>query len=211
LTYNKAPAILKPLNNKGEHMKSNYTVFLDVDGVINSLTHLWTNGNAKFSSVTNAHQAGRYTIWVPDYMPELVQSIEANANLYWLTTWRDKANEHISDILGISKTTPVISDGTEQRDPSWKFKAVRPLAEQLNEEGQEILWIEDFGRTYSSNLTGTLKFVDTDFNGEGVLLPQHLPYKFMEHLTNNGYTGPTYIEAPTNSSIAGERNLSAGV
>ncbi len=190
-----------------------YAVFLDVDGVINSLRHLYSSGTVAFDRKTDPYQAGQYTIWVPDYMPELIQSIEASTDLYWLTTWRNKANEHISDILGISKETPVIDDGTATRNPHWKFETVRPLAEQLKNDGQEVLWIEDFGRVYDNRLTGTLKFVDTDFNGESVFLPQHLPVPFMEHIVEHGgYEGPLYVNAPGRTGhVIRERNIGNGV
>lgn len=192
---------------------NHYAVFLDVDGVINSLRHLHSGGTVAFNRETTPYRAGDYTIWVPDYMPELIQSIEASSDLYWLTTWRNKANEHISDILGISTKTPVIDDGTGTRNPQWKFATVRPLAEQLKSQGQELLWIEDFARGYDSRLNGTLKFVDTDFNGEGVFLPQHLPSNFLEHIVEHGgYNGPLYVSPPSRDGhVMGERNIGNGV
>lgn len=179
-------------------MKKNYAVFLDVDGVINSLQHLYTSGNLDFGAETTPHQAGNYTIWVPDYMPELIQAIERSTDLYWLTTWRQAANDYISEqILGISANTPVIDDGTVRRSPDWKFNACRDLAVQLAEEGTTVLWIEDFGRRYDTTLLGHLTYVDTDYNEDGVLLPQHLPVDFMEHISTHGnYNGPTYMTPP---------------
>ena len=179
-------------------MKNNYAIFLDVDGVINSLQHLYTSGNLNFDAKTTPYQAGNYTIWVPDYMPELIQAIERSSDLYWLTTWRQAANEYISEqILGISSNIPVIDDGTARRAPDWKFNACRELAVQLSEDGKKVLWIEDFGRHYDTTLCGHLTYVDTDHNEDGVLLPQHLPTDFMEHLITNGnYNGPTYVAPP---------------
>lgn len=175
-----------------------YAVFLDVDGVINSLHHLYTGGKIEFGADVQPHEAGNYTIWVPDYMAELIQAIERSTDLYWLTTWRQEANNHISEqVLGISPNTPVIDDGTRQRAPHWKFDACLDLAIQLHDEGKTVLWIEDFGQMYDTRLDGYLKFIDTDYTGEGVLLPQHLPMDFMEHISTYGnYNGPTYVAPP---------------
>jgi hypothetical protein len=175
-----------------------YAVFLDVDGVINSLNHLYQGGKVKFDYHTQPHVAGQYTVWVPEYMGPLVQAIEASSDLYWLTTWREKANEHISPILNISSSTKVIDDGTNIRTVSWKYNACLDIAKQLSEDGKTVLWIEDFGgRHYDKRHKQYVTYVDTDARNEGVFLPQHLPADFMSHIIKNGgYTGPTHVAAP---------------
>lgn len=189
--------------------KNNIAVFLDVDGVINSLNHLWTQGQINFDNPTVPYKANGYTVWVPNYMSDLIQSIHRSTDLYWLTTWRDNANTWISPILAIPNNIPVIDDGTGIRNVYWKFNTVVPIAKQLHSEGKKVYWIEDFSGSIDHGLNQYLTYVDTDRNNEGVLLPQHLPTELYEHIVNNGYTGPSYIAAPyrTEKIVYGSRNI----
>lgn len=190
--------------------KNNIAVFLDVDGVINSLNHLFTHGDINFDSPTFPYKANGYTVWVPDYMSELIQSIHKSTDLYWLTTWREEANNWISPILAIPNNIPVITDSTRERSVSWKFGAARPVAQRLHEQGQKIYWIEDFGAHLSPSLTEFLTYVNTDSRNEGVLLPQHLPVELANHIVDHGgYNGPSYVAPPRREKLIlqGARNL----
>lgn len=174
-----------------------YAVFLDVDGVINSINHLYTGGKIDFDAETLPHPANGYTVWVPDYMSSLVQWLYNNTDLYWLTTWRDNANQFISPILGIPDDIPVIDDGTKERAVHWKFDACLPLAQELAANGQKVLWIEDFGGRTDPRHSSYLTYVDTDRHDEGVLLPQHLPIELQDLIIEHGgYDGPLYLKAP---------------
>lgn len=186
------------------------TIFLDVDGVINSITHLYNREDTVFSENTLPYPANGYTVWIPDYMKSLVQAMEKSTNLYWLTTWRENANEFISPILGISQGIPVIDDGSTKRYVDWKFPASLPLAKELHAEGQKIYWVEDFRNITEHSHEPYLTYVDTDARGEAVLLPQHLPEPLLTHLVEQGgYDGPTFVEAPTTAHVrrTGIRNI----
>ena len=192
---------------------NNYAVFLDVDGVINSIQHLYSEGVIKFDYETKSHRLNGYNVWIPEYMPELIQAIYKSTDLYWLTTWRDNANEYVSPALGIPTDIPVIDDGTKQRSPGWKFNACYPLAKKLHEQGQTILWIEDFAGHVDNRLKQYLTYIDTDRNDEGVFLPQHLPESFLDFISvKGGYDGPTYVEAPHQYGTykIGPRNIGTG-
>ena len=102
-------------------------VFLDVDGVINSLNHLYEDGDFHMSAPAKPYQAGKYRVWVPDYMGALIKAIYKSTDLYWLTTWRDKANKYISPILGLPSDIPVITDGFNTRNVRWKAAACLSL------------------------------------------------------------------------------------
>jgi len=195
-------------------MENKYAIFLDVDGVINSLNHLFTGGDIGFSAETTAYRANGYTVWIPEYVKEIVQAFYTSTDLYWLTTWRDNANEWISPILGIPTDIPVIDDGSQVRETSWKYNACRDLAKTLHESGQKVYWIEDFSGHRDYTLTPYLTFVDTDQHGEGVLLPQHLPVELQNHIIEHGaYTGPTYLSAPSRKEKIsyGTRNFGVNV
>lgn len=189
--------------------KNNIAVFLDVDGVINSLNHLFTHGKINFDSPTLPYKANGYTVWVPNYMNDLIQAIHRSTDLYWLTTWRDNANTWISPILGIPNNIPVITDGTPARNVSWKFAAALPVAKKLHESGQKVYWIEDFGNSRVPELEDYLTYVDTDRHNEGVLLPQHLPVELYDHIVHHGYNGLSYIAAPHRKEqiVYGNRNI----
>jgi hypothetical protein len=189
-----------------------YAVFLDVDGVINSINHLYTRGDIDFDAETLPHPANGYTVWVPDYMSSLVQWLYNNTDLYWLTTWRDNANQHISPILGIPDDIPVIDDGTKERAVHWKFDACLPLAQELAANGQKVYWIEDFGGRIDPRHSEYLTYVDTDRHDEGVLLPQHLPLELQDQIIEHGgYDGPLYLKAPRKKTNFTVHNRNFGV
>lgn len=192
---------------------NNYAVFLDVDGVINSIQHLYSGGNIEFASETKSHPLNGYNVWIPAYMPELIQAIYKSTDLYWLTTWRDNANEYVSPALGIPTDIPVIDDGTRRRSPDWKFNACRNLARELSEKGQTIYWIEDFSGLVDTSLKQYLTYIDTDRHDEGVLLPQHLPESFLDFISvKGGYDGPRHIDPPQKRAhfTIGNRNIGTG-
>lgn len=175
----------------------NKAVFLDVDGVINSLTHLFRTGNVDFSEPTQPYHAGLYTIWVPDYVKSLVRAMWNSVDLYWLTTWRGDANKYVSPILGVPTNIPVIDDGTSQRNVGWKGAASWETADRLIKENKTVYWIEDFGRAIPLGTHLDIITVDTATKCEDVLLPQHLPLGLMHTLIESGgYEGPTYVNPP---------------
>tara|TARA_B100000029_G_C17263524_1_gene847185 strand:+ start:191 stop:766 length:576 start_codon:yes stop_codon:yes gene_type:complete len=184
------------MKNKGH---TSIAVFLDVDGVINSLNHLYTGGKFQMSSKVRPHRAGKYTVWIPDYMGKLVRAIYRSTDLYWLTTWREKANKYISPLLGLPSDIPVISDGLNTRNVQWKAAVCKPVAERLQDQGKTIYWIEDFRGFTHYELLDVLIPIDTDVFGEGVLLPQHLPRELTRSISKSGYTGPNHVDLLTNT------------
>ena len=174
-----------------------YIVLLDVDGVVNSITHVDTNGFVQFDYHTEKVYCGPYPIWVPEYIPGLLQAVNEVADIIWLTTWRHDANLYISPLLGLPSLS-VLDDGSGSRYPSWKFAVAKNFAGKHATGTRPIYWIEDFGNKFgqSSNLSERITYVDTDKYGEGVLLPQHLPTELLDAIVENGYNGPTYVGAP---------------
>jgi len=120
-------------------------VLLDVDGVINDLASL---ENSARSIGTEIVKAGEYTVHIPPYMGELIRHLNDVTEIVWCTTWRNRANEFISPILGIPNDLKVATDGTAIRFTSWKANAMREFAIPALTDGREVYWIEDFYGSY---------------------------------------------------------------
>ena len=147
-------------------------VLLDVDGVVNDLTH-WTQAEMAEMGMTTFVSNG-YTIRMPKYMPELVQSLVDNCEVHWCSTWRERANLDIAGMLGIPHL-PVVTDGTDQRVTSWKHGAATPLVLEALGQGRKVYWIEDFYGKLPPMPKGTV-FVDTASDSwSPVLRPEDLP------------------------------------
>lgn len=132
-------------------------VLLDVDGVINDLKCLW-------GAPADDHvivRSNGYKVYVPRYMPALVQWLCSVADVHWCTTWRDRANQEIARHLGIDPL-PVVDDGTNDRHVDWKAAAAYSLAESALAAGRRVVWIEDFGdRLPVHEMPRGVEYVDT--------------------------------------------------
>jgi hypothetical protein len=166
-------------------------VFLDVDGVIN---HLYDLRAGVIKDIregrrdnTNWHLANGFWVNIPDYVIDMVQYLHEIADIHWLTTWRDNANEYISPIVGLPIDLPVISDRVGySRYTDWKAPAAAPIARELLAEGKRVLWIEDFyGRIPKAAFEDEMEFIDT--GAEEGLFPFHLDDELLpEHLRGLG-------------------------
>ena len=148
-------------------------VLLDVDGVINDLGAL--SGQVRSHRIDRIWSNG-YTVHIPDYMPALIQRLVATAEVWWCTTWRDRANGEIAEHLGIDQL-PVVDDGTVARSVDWKSAAARSLVTEALEAGRPVYWIEDFyGQPPVDELPPGVVFIDTAGSTDRpVLKPTHLP------------------------------------
>lgn len=120
-------------------------VLLDLDGVINDLYALETRTtdfpeDGYRCEVVESHG---YQIYIPDYMPDLIQRLVADNDVWWLTTWREWANEEVREHLGIDPL-PVITDGQQTRSTDWKCDAALDFVTNACLDGREVVWIEDF-------------------------------------------------------------------
>lgn len=181
-------------------------IFLDVDGVINSLQHLYGRScwQAPDDPTVQEHYVNPYNLYVPDYMPGLLVALHAVTDIYWLTTWREEANEKISPLVGLPNDLPVLIDTDDVAlalpnlldgsvdVPSWKAEVAEQTARGLE---RPVYWIEDFGGVHSTS--PGLQLIDTDAHGEGVLLPQHLAASGLLRLAvSAGYVGPETVRSP---------------
>jgi len=114
-------------------------VLLDVDGVINDLTSLQRFYVPHQITVIDSHG---FKVHIPDYMPDLIQRLVTNCEVYWCSTWRERANDEIAGHLGIP-SLPVVTNGSDRRVVDWKEAAARPLVQKALGEGRDVYWIED--------------------------------------------------------------------
>ena len=139
-------------------------VLLDVDGVINDsemliAIRLADNRKDRASQlgidivVSHGHHVA-----IPQYMPELVQALVDECEVWWCTTWRSYANDEIAAHLGI-ESLPFIDDGTRSAGVAWKAGAAASTIEAAQAEGRPVVWIEDFNGDFPD--VGGVVFIDT--------------------------------------------------
>ena len=153
-------------------------VLLDVDGVINDLEALYRYQARDHEGYAVVLSHGFY-LHIPDYMPELIQRLVEANEVWWCTTWRERANDELRKFLGIPEL-PVVTDGTERRVTDWKAWAAEPSVQEAVESGRKVAWIEDFGGYQPDwDFWPEVEFIDTVPTGS-VLRPESI-----EHLVGS--------------------------
>ncbi len=133
-------------------------VLLDVDGVINDLDALVGIARPWEATIVTSNGFG---VLIPNFMPDLVQRLTDTCEVWWCTTWRDRANNEIAQHLGI-EILPVVTDGSQSRWVDWKAAAARDLVTAALADGRPVYWIEDFyGTPPVSELPDGVVYVDT--------------------------------------------------
>lgn len=124
-------------------------VLLDVDGVVHDaaardVLRFSDNPESQATAlgVVAVHVFGRL-LALPTYMPILIQSLVAVAEVHWCTTWKARANEGLCTPLGIDPL-PVVDDGTGDIGFEWKVRASRELVSDALDAGRSVFWVEDF-------------------------------------------------------------------
>jgi hypothetical protein len=155
-------------------------VLLDVDGVINDLEVL--AGQRRPWRTDLVHSNG-FAVMVPDYMPALIQALVDTCEVWWCTTWRDRANSEIASHLGIPDL-PVVTDGSLSRRVDWKAGAAYELVTAALGSGRSVYWIEDFyGDPPEGELPPGVVFIDTTLrNPRCVLHEDDLPNELRQRL-----------------------------
>ncbi len=144
-------------------------VLLDVDGVINDLGSLY--GQSRPWKVHQVPSNG-FVLHVPDYMPSLIRDLVATADVWWCTTWRDRANNELASFLEIERL-PVIDDGSHSRSVDWKPAAAHAIAQTALDSGREVFWIEDFyGNVPTVAMPDGVVFIDTAADTLGPVLTE---------------------------------------
>jgi hypothetical protein len=149
-------------------------VLLDVDGVVNDLGSFYRDARSWGVEVVRSHG---YAVYIPSYMPALMQRMVEMAEVHWCTTWRARANDEIAAHLGIGPL-PVVDDGTHVRATYWKAAAAYELAADVLAQGRRVIWIEDFyGLAPVDEMPIGVEFVDTGRSHfDAVLLPEQVAH-----------------------------------
>ena len=158
-------------------------VLLDIDGVLpdrQALLHMRSSDDPREVAdhldvtVITSHE---HRLAFPRYMPGLVQHLAGAAELWWCTTWRQRANDEIRDHLGIDRL-PVVDDGTRSVGLDWKIRAATPLVAGAVADGRKVYWVEDFHGIYPE-FEHRVSYVDT--GATGLLRWSDLPDDLGQH------------------------------
>ena len=142
-------------------------VLLDVDGVINdveAMLALYLEDDPEGAAdnwVVDVVESDGMKLAIPRHMGELVRALTAETEVWWCTTWRQRANNDIATHLDI-EALPVIDDGGEKRTTEWKTDAARGLVAEALAAGRLVVWIEDFG-AHRPDLEGVIYVDTTDY------------------------------------------------
>ena len=146
-------------------------VLLDVDGVINDLGALY--GRERPWYVHEVLSNG-YVLHIPEYMQALITDLVATADVWWCTTWRDRANDELAEFLAINRL-PVVDDGSQSRNVGWKPAAAHAIAKAALDTGREVFWIEDFYGILPTNaMPAGVVFIDTAADPDGAVLTEDM-------------------------------------
>ena len=147
-------------------------VLLDVDGVIVDTRAL--DGEPRPWEILEV-ETTRFPAPIPYFMPALIQALFEVTELWWCTSWGDRANHEIGRHLGIPPL-PVVWREVDPTVEDWKVAGARPPAKAALRAGRRVVWIEDFdGFPPERAMPPGVEFVDTSADGTGVLLPRFLP------------------------------------
>lgn len=116
-------------------------MFLDVDGVLNAFRKSpWAE-----VTKTRVYPEGYEHGFLIQTSPLLGQRLlELEADIHWLTTWKDEANVHISPLVGFPDDLPVV-EWERRFSEGWsitgKGRAVRTWQEENPDH--PFIWIDD--------------------------------------------------------------------
>ena len=147
-------------------------VLLDVDGVI--VDERARRGEPRRWPIVTIPTT-RFPAPIPGFMPALIQALHEATELWWCTTWEERANREIGPHLGIPRL-PVVPRALDPAVGDWKVAGARPLARAALAAGRRVVWVEDFdGCPPERSMPPGVEFADTSADGTGVLLPRFLP------------------------------------
>lgn len=120
---------------------------LDVDGVLNAVTHVpdervWRDYRSGFATAASRR-------WPITWSPTVVRAVRRvhetrAAEVLWLTTWDDHANGDLADLLGLPRL-PLAGRALETRAEAphgwWKLQVARRIHEQ--DPDRPLLWTDD--------------------------------------------------------------------
>ena len=121
----------------------------DPDALASSLGVIWV-------------AAGGVKVAIPESVAEIVRRLVQVADVWWCTTWGERANTHLAPAIGI-EPLPVVGAGTRGVGIEWKVAQAGPLIDAATSHGRRIVWIEDFDGAYPE--LADVEFVDTAATG----------------------------------------------
>lgn len=129
-----------PPTNHGSGAEPRAVILLDVDGVLNACRVPDDMPGEYKSQVCNG--------WNIQWRQAIVDRLrklhdEQHAEIRWLTTWAEDANEHISPALGLPVDLTVVASPYGQhkcpRGEWWKLE----YAQAAYDRGDKVVWLDD--------------------------------------------------------------------
>lgn len=127
-------------------------IYLDVDGVINSLSKSAPKQNTQWfgewkQEIVQVH-SGKYPIlWSTELVKSLNEIVaRPDVQLVWLTTWQDYAVSVLSPLIGLDVTGSEVLYPEDQEDMYdaqywWKLQVIKKDVETRKPE--KFIWIDD--------------------------------------------------------------------
>lgn len=110
-------------------------ILLDVDGVLNAVCRGPAPDN-EFDDFTEAMCLG----FLITYSQEMGRRLAAlDADIVWLTTWQERANEHIAPLFGWEEK-PVVPDISKPSAEWWKNTSAQAFIEA---DPRPFIWVDD--------------------------------------------------------------------
>lgn len=127
------------------------TIYLDVDGVLNSLSKNppksmtnWTGEWCK-ERVTISDGSTYPILWATELIDSLnTLAAREDVTFKWLTTWQDDAVNYLAPVLGLGSDWTVLHGNNVYHSLSedwWKLKAISHDIEDTQPE--KVVWIDD--------------------------------------------------------------------
>ena len=129
----------------------------DPDGLAASLQVRWV-------------AAGGVRIAIPDDVAALVRRLTESAEVWWCTTWGERANTYLAPAIGIG-SLPVVGAHARGVGLAWKVEHARPVIDEALARRRRVVWIEDFDGVFPD--LGGVEFIDTA--AKGLIGPDDLP------------------------------------
>jgi len=148
---------------------------LDVDGVLNFIPYARDDAAGTWTDTERFRAGNGFMIhWSPSMLARIKAIHESGrAEVRWLTTWAEEANELLAERFGLPQLTVAGSPLAREELGWWKL----PDAQAVYESGVRVVWTDD-DLAFSTRAQAWLEEIGPErmlaIAPRGGLLPEHL-------------------------------------